>query len=82
MPEPLSATELMFIKATVFAKKDPRTDNTGIVHLGCTSGEDTQEYDLSPGDIIQLDALGRPMDFRDWWLDVETADDGLCIQFT
>lgn len=77
----VSATTNIFATVvTVRGKVSPRTDNTGTVYIGTTSGNDTQPYPvLSGGEVLLRAQPGTTFNLADWWVDVTTINDGICI---
>jgi hypothetical protein len=82
-PEALAADGTFFRTATIIGKKAPRIDNVGIVYLGIGAGNDTQPYEITPGETIELSAPpGEKYDLNDWYCDVLNAGDGVIIIYS
>lgn len=65
---------------TVRGQVSPRVNNAGTVYIGTTSGNDTQPYPVTAGgEVVIRIPEGRTINLRDWWVDVGTANDGICI---
>lgn len=75
-PEAISATSLYVKTATVIGRKAARTDNTGIVHIGPSAADDSQPYDVQPG---QIGAVLTNTDLSGWYIDVDTNGDGVVV---
>jgi len=78
----LAASSTVFAEATVLARK-PVTDadkatvaNTGTIWLSRSATSITGATPLTPGQSVQLPSGG---DLADWFLIVETANDGVSI---
>jgi hypothetical protein len=82
-PVQVKTNSTPFRYATVLGKKAERTDNTGIVYIGVISTNDTQPYAIAPGGSVTIQAPpGCFLDFKDWYLDVVTANDGVVVIYT
>jgi hypothetical protein len=87
-PVALTAQETFFRSATVLAQKSEdgsaaAKDNAGNVYLGVKNAAGKQPYVLSPGDQIVLpNPTGSKVDFRSWFLDVQTSGDGIVVIYT
>lgn len=69
-------------KVTIRGKKAARTNNTGTVYVGPTSGNDTQGFDIAAGGEAILEAApGCLINLADWYVDVETANDGVMLVY-
>ena len=76
VPEAISATSLRVKTATVIGRKAERTDNTGTVHVGPTSTDGKQPYDIAAGAI---GAVLEHTDLANWYVDVDNAGDGVVV---
>lgn len=82
-PEPLAAGGTYFRVATVAAKKAARTDNVGNVYLGVGAANDSQPLKLLPAEEIEIKSPdGQRYDLNDFYLDVETAGDGVVVIYS
>jgi len=82
-PEALAADGTFFQSATYIGIKAARTNNAGTVYLGIGATNDTQIIPIAPGEqgIIQAPP-GQKFDLNDFYLDVETAGDGLGLIYS
>ena len=81
--EALAADGTFFRGATVTGKKTARTDNAGNVFLGIGATLGTQTCLIEPGETIVLEASpGEKGDLGDWYLDVDTAGDGVAVIYS
>jgi len=82
-PEPLASEGSYFRTATILGKKAARINNTGVVYIGIGGTNDTQPYDINPGEAIELNAPpGEKYDLHDWYCDVVNAGDGVIIIYS
>ena len=83
VPVRISSTNLYFKTATIYGKKSARVNNTGNVWIGMASTNDTQFVLITPGSSVTItDAQEFVHDFKDIYLDVATADDGVMILYS
>lgn len=82
-PEQLQTSQTLFREATLIGKNAARTNNTGTVYLGITAEDDTQFINIAPGETISLTAPEKAgtFDFQDWYLDVDTNNDGVYVLY-
>ena len=82
-PEALAADGTFFQSATYIGIKAARTNNAGTVYLGIGATNDTQIIPIAPGEqgVIQAPP-GQKFDLNDFYLDVETAGDGLGLIYS
>lgn len=67
---------------TVRGQVSPRVNNAGTVYIGTSSANDSQPYPvLAGGEVLIRVPEGKTINLKDWWVDVGTANDGLCIIF-
>jgi len=68
-------------EVTILGKSAPRTDNTGDVYVGVTSGNDTQAFKIAPGGeaVIRVERQDAFIDLSQWYVDVTTANDGVTV---
>ena len=79
-PEAIAASGTYFRVATIIGKKAARTNNTGTVYIGIGSTNDTQPLPIYPGQTIAISMpSGGVGDLNDWYIDVETAGDGVIV---
>ena len=82
-PEALAADGTFFRSAILIGKKSARTANVGIVYLGIGVTNDTQAFEISPSQVININAPpGEKYDLNDWGLDVLNAGDGVIIIYS
>lgn len=83
-PTALAAAQTFFRKATVLAKKSlSGTLNVGNVRIGASAAAGEQPYELAPGDEVVLQpAVGQKWNFQNWYLDVDTDDDGVVVIYS
>lgn len=75
-----ATTNIFATVVTVRGQVSPRVNNAGTVYIGTASGNDTQPYPVTAGgEVIIRIPEGRTINLRDWWVDVGTASDGICI---
>jgi hypothetical protein len=80
VPEALCSSETYFRWAVVMGKKAARSNNSDRVYLGTTSGNNEQPYEIKSGETITINAPpGQKMDFQNWYVDVQTAGDGVIV---
>jgi hypothetical protein len=79
-PEAISATDLWVTKAIVIGKKAARTANTGNVHVGPTSANDTQGRTIATGAELTFEGrAGEVFNLASLYVDVETNGDGVLV---
>lgn len=79
-PVALTNSPLKVRRVTFVGRKADRTDNTGIVWVGMVSNNNVQATKILAGESISpLIPDGTFMDLSQWYLDVETANDGVLI---
>ena len=79
-PEAIAADGTYFRQATIIGKKSARTNNTSAVYLGVSSTNDTQAITIQPGESQTISMPREGMgDLNDWYIDVETAGDGVIV---
>ena len=77
-----ATTNIMATLVTVIGKSSARGINSGTVYVGITSGNDTQPYPIAPGvEVVMRAPEGKVFNLKEWWFDVDTANDGLTIIF-
>ena len=82
-PEALATDATYFRSALVIAKKAARTANAGNIYLGIGATNDTQPYEIAPGDVLSIKAdPGTKMDLNDWYVDVLNAGDGVAVIYS
>ena len=82
-PEALAADGTYFRTATILGKKAARTDNVGNVYIGIGATNDTQPYEIGPGEEKTLNAPpGEKYDLNDWYCDVLNVGDGVIIIYS
>lgn len=82
-PEALAVDGTFFQTATLIGKKAARINNTGTVYLGIGATNDSQPLEILPGEVVEITAPpGTKFDLNDWYLDVETASDGVVIIYS
>ena len=82
-PEALAAKGTFFRDATLIGVKAARTNNAGVVYLGISTTDNTQFFDIQPGEMVGIQALpGEKYDLNDWYLDVLNAGDGVAIIYS
>lgn len=70
-------------KITLIGNKDIRTANTGTVYVGVNPTNDTQAIPITSGQVVTLTPpIGEQVRLYDWFLDVGTTGDGVCIIWT
>ena len=84
IPEALAADGTFFRTATLIAHNDQaRTSNTGNVYLGASSVNGQQPVMMTPGSVWNIIAPdGQKYDLNDYYLDVDTAADGIVIEYS
>lgn len=79
-PEQVTTTQSSFHSAIIIGKNAARTDNTGTVYLGITAANDSQFIEVAPGETLALNAPANMLfDWQDFYLDVDTNDDGIYV---
>ena len=83
VPEAIAAANTFFKTALIIANKAARTANTGKVWLGVTAGDGTQPIGLDAGTQRTIEAPeGQKYDLGDWFVDVETVNDGVTVIYS
>lgn len=78
----LSTADLPFVCASLMGFKSPQTQNTGLVYFGVTSVDGEQPYQVMPTGVYVLNVVTtRNLSLNNYYLDVQTANDGLVISF-
>jgi hypothetical protein len=81
-PELVSAISLPFTQAIFVGNKAARTANTGIVYLGVQATDDAQFVAIGIGATLTITApVGQKLNLNQFYLDVATAADGVCVMF-
>ena len=79
-PEAIAVSGTYFRVATIMGKKAARTNNVDIVYIGIGSTNDTQPLAIYPGQIFSISMpSGGIGDLHEWYIDVETAGDGVVV---
>lgn len=80
-PEALTNATVLVKEVTFLGKSAPRTDNTGDVYIGITSGDNTQAFKLPPGGeaVIRVQDPSGFINLSSWYVDVTTANDGVTV---
>jgi hypothetical protein len=80
-PEAITNATVLVKEVVFLGKSAPRTDNTGDVYVGITSGNDTQAFKISPGGeaVIRVEDPSGFINLADWYVDVTTASDGVTV---
>lgn len=82
-PEAITDRGTYFSHATFIGLKAERQNNSGIVYLGVTPGNDTQPIGISPRGIFTISApVGVEFDLGTWYLDVTSANDGILVIYS
>jgi len=83
-PVSLTAATAKFQKATILGKKAlAGTNNANPVKIGPSASAGQQPYVIEPGGEIVLEApFGKKWDFINWYLDPQTAGDGVVVIYT
>lgn len=82
-PEAIAGNGTFFQSALVMGKKAARTNNIGVVYLGIGGTNDTQPFDLNPGEVITINApVSKKFDLNDWYVDVLNAGDGVVVIYS
>ena len=82
-PEAIAADGTYFVSAFIVGKKAARTDNVGTIYVGIGSTNNSQPIPINPGEIVTLSmGEGQEGDLNDWYVDVETAGDGVVVIYT
>jgi len=82
VPELVSATSAPFTYAIFKGNKAARTANTGTVYLGPQGTNDTQALSIATGATLVIQApVGMKFDLNQFYLDVATAADGVCVLY-
>ena len=82
-PEAVAVNGTFFKTALFIGNKAARTANTGKVWLGVTAGDGTQPIGLDAGAQRTIEAPeGQKYDLNDWYVDVETANDGVLVIYS
>jgi hypothetical protein len=75
-------TNLWVTKATLLGLKGGRTNNTSVAYVGVSSGNDTQQFKLTPGGEVTITATeGTMINLYNWYIDVGTAGDGVVVYY-
>ena len=83
IPEALAADGTFFRTATLIAHNDWDVSNTGNVRLGASSINGRQPVTMPPGSVWNIIAPdGQKYDLNDYYLDVDTAADGVVIEYS
>lgn len=82
-PEPLAANGTFFKTALIIARKAARVVNTGKVWLGVTAPDGSQPIGMASDSERTINAPeGQRYDLNDFYLDVETAGDGVVVIYS
>lgn len=82
-PEALAVDGTFFRTATLIAHNDWDVSNTGNVRLGASSINGRQPVTMPPGSVWNIIAPdGQKYDLNDYYLDVDTAADGVVIIYS
>ena len=82
-PEALAVDGTFFRTATLIAHNDWDVSNTGNVRLGASSINGRQPVTMPPGSVWNIIAPdGQKYDLNDYYLDVDTAADGVVIEYS
>ena len=84
IPEALAADGTFFRTATLVAHNDwDDVSNTSNVRLGASSINGRQPVTMTPGSVWNIIAPeGQKYDLNDYYLDVDTAADGVVIEYS
>lgn len=79
-PEQLTTNQIWGHTIVFVGMKATRTNNTGTVFIQCTSSNSGAGIPLSPGGTVSITVSHPPIRgvcATNWWIDVETAGDGV-----
>lgn len=83
VPEAVAVNGTFFKTALFIGNKAARTANTGKVWIGVTAGDGTQPIGLDAGAQRTIEAPeGQKYDLNDFYVDVETANDGVLVIYS
>lgn len=77
---PISADDATYFSAMILEARKSTGVNTGNVYVGTSSVDKAtaQQLVLTPGDNISVEAPeGKKLDLNDFYIDADTADDGV-----
>jgi len=82
-PERITSTQgTEFRQAVIMGKKAARTDNTSTCYIGLAATDSSQPYAVTAGgEIVITPPLGVKFDLYDFYVDVETNDDGVVVWY-
>ena len=79
VPEVIGTVASSFRTIAFIGQLDERTPNTGNVWIQRSNTNGAPGIKLEPGKMISISSSDRSMDGGDFWIDVETAGDGVLI---
>ncbi len=74
----LVSTNTIFTKATLLGKRSATVNNTSTIRIGITN---MQPFEIAPGGEAIISWGNRKMDFREIYMIVNTAGDGVVILY-
>jgi hypothetical protein len=81
-PERISATDILFVSATIIGKSAARTNNTGTVYIGFSDTNDSQPLEITSGSELLVNApSGTCLNLKDFYIDVATNNDGVVVNY-
>ena len=81
-PEAITSTNLRCASVTILGVNGIRTNNTGTVYIGWTSGNNTQFFPVtSGGEIVITAGENRTINLADIYVDVLNNGDGVGVYY-
>ncbi len=77
VPERISSVTCPCGTAIIVARKAEQTDNTTDINIGPSSVDGKQPIPIAPGGQYVLEKV----DLMDWYVDVQTANDGVIVVY-